>query len=98
MLVKNAPGSSTMIAGIGLGVVGMLLLAWSPSPWFFLGGMIVFSIGEMTAHPKYFSYIGQIAPEDKKATYMGYSFLYGIIGSSVGGIAGDGCMRGWWIA
>jgi POT family proton-dependent oligopeptide transporter len=46
--------------------------------------MIVFSIGEMTCHPKYFSYVGQIAPKDKVAVYMGYSFLYGIIGSLVG--------------
>jgi MFS family permease len=38
----------------------------------------------MTCHPKYFSYVGQIAPKDKVAVYMGYSFLYGIIGSLVG--------------
>ena len=42
----------------------------------------------MTAHPKFISYAGLIAPADKKATYMGYSFLYGVIGSSVGGITG----------
>jgi MFS family permease len=51
-------------------------------------GTIIFSIGEMTAHPKFLSYVGLIAPEDKKALYLGYSFLYGVIGSGVGGILG----------
>jgi hypothetical protein len=47
-------------------------------------GIVVFSIGEMTTHPKYYSYIGLVAPEDKKAVYMGYAFLYGVIGSLFG--------------
>jgi len=29
-----------------------------------------------------------IAPPDKKALYLGYSFLYGVIGSGIGGILG----------
>ena len=50
--------------------------------------MFVFTIGEMIAHPKFISYVGLIAPQDKKALYLGYSFLYGVIGSGVGGILG----------
>ena len=42
----------------------------------------------MTAHPKFISYIGLIAPPDRKAMYMGYLFLYGVFGSSIGGIMG----------
>ena len=42
----------------------------------------------MIAHPKFISYVGLIAPPDKKALYLGYSFLYGVIGSGVGGILG----------
>ena len=53
-----------------------------------MAGITIFSIGEMTAHPKYISYVGLIAPEDKKALYLGYSFLYGVIGSGIGGILG----------
>lgn len=52
--------------------------------WALIIGVILFSIGEMTAHPKFISYVGLIAPEDKVATYMGYSFLYGVIGSGLG--------------
>jgi hypothetical protein len=53
-----------------------------------VAGIAIFSIGEMTCHPKYFSYIGLIAPQDKKAVYMGYSFLYGVIGALVGSTVG----------
>jgi MFS family permease len=51
---------------------------------------MVFTLGEMTTHPKFLSYIGIIAPADKKALYMGYSFLYGVIGSSIGSFLGAG--------
>jgi len=87
-IVKNQRALPTMVVGIGIGTAGLGLLALSNSPWMLLSGMIVFSVGEMTAHPKYISYVGIIAPEDKKAVYMGYAFLYGVIGSSVGGFAG----------
>jgi hypothetical protein len=35
----------------------------------------VFSLGEMASSPKFTEYVGRIAPEDKKALYMGTSFL-----------------------
>ena len=87
-VVKKWRALPTMIGGIALGTFGFVLLSLSQSPWVFLAGIVVFSVGEMTAHPKFISYVGLIAPEDKKATYMGYSFLYGVIGSSVGGYTG----------
>jgi MFS family permease len=66
----------------------MAILAISTSIWVFIAGITIFSIGEMTAHPKFISYIGLVAPQDKKAMYMGYLFLYGVFGSSIGGIVG----------
>jgi len=87
-IVKNKKPLPTMITGIGFGTLGMVILALSSNAWFFITGMIVFSVGEMTAHPKFISYVGLIAPEDKKALYLGYSFLYGVIGSGIGGVLG----------
>lgn len=87
-LVSKLPALPTMIIGILLGTLGMALLSVSPVAWVFIGGVVLFSIGEMVTHPKFISYIGLIAPKDKVALYMGYSFLYGVIGSSVGGIVG----------
>jgi len=87
-IVKKTKALPTMMFGIGLGTIGMLILAANTNIWIFLAGISIFSIGEMTAHPKFFSYVGLIAPKDKKAMYMGYLFLYGVFGSSIGGVLG----------
>ena len=87
-IVKNTKALPTMIVGITMGTIGMAVLAISASIWVFMIGIIIFSIGEMTAHPKFISYVGLIAPEDKKALYLGYAFLYGVLGSGIGGILG----------
>jgi len=72
------------MVGIGLGTIGMAILAINTNIWVFMIGITVFSIGEMTTHPKFISYVGLTAPKDRVATYMGYIFLYGVIGSSIG--------------
>jgi dipeptide/tripeptide permease len=89
-LVQKWPALPTMIMGIGCGTLGMFILSLGSTPWIFISGLMVFTLGEMTTHPKFLSYIGIIAPADKKALYMGYSFLYGVIGSSIGSFLGAG--------
>jgi dipeptide/tripeptide permease len=87
-LVRKTKVLPTMIFGIALGSLGMGMLAIAPNAWIFMASMFVFTLGEMIAHPKFISYVGLIAPPDKKAVYQGYSFLYGVIGSGIGGILG----------
>jgi len=87
-IVKNTKALPTLIIGISLATVGMAILSISTSIWIFLFGIFLFSIGEMTAHPKFISYLGTIAPPDKKATYMGFGFLYGFFGSFIGSFLG----------
>ncbi len=87
-IVRKRKALPTMMFGIALGTIGMAILAINTSIWVFIAGIAIFSIGEMTAHPKFISYIGLTAPKDKKAMYMGYIFLYGVFGSSIGGIVG----------
>ena len=87
-LVRNKKALPTMIIGISLGTLGMAVLAFSAHIWVFMAGIVIFTLGEMTAHPKFLSYVGLIAPDDKKALFLGYSFLYGVIGSGIGGILG----------
>jgi hypothetical protein len=83
-IVKNTPPLPTMVSGIVMGALGFVCLAFAANIWIFVLGIAVFSVGEMTAHPKYYSFIGLVAPSDKKAVYMGYAFLYGVIGSLIG--------------
>jgi dipeptide/tripeptide permease len=87
-IVRKTKVLPTMIFGIAMGSIGMGMLAIAPNAWVFIISMFVFTLGEMIAHPKFISYVGLIAPPDKKALYQGYSFLYGVIGSGVGGILG----------
>jgi dipeptide/tripeptide permease len=87
-VVRNIRPLPTMVAGILIGSAGFLCLALSQHVWVFVLGIMIFTLGEMTCHPKYISYIGLIAPPDRKATYMGYAFLYGVIGSLVGSNVG----------
>jgi hypothetical protein len=83
-IVATRAALPTMVTGMAIGAAGFLLLAASANPWVFVAGIAVFSIGEMTAHPKYYSFIGLVAPQDRKAVYMGYAFLYGVFGSLLG--------------
>jgi dipeptide/tripeptide permease len=94
-IVKNVKALPTMVAGIALGAAGFLCLALSRNVWVFILGIAVFSIGEMTAHPKYYSYVGLVAPQDKTAVYMGYAFLYGVIGSLIGSSLGGAMYAAW---
>ena len=87
-IVKKTKALPTMMVGIAMGTLGMGILAVNTNIWVFIAGITMFSIGEMTAHPKFISYVGQTAPKARVAMYMGYLFLYGVIGSSIGGITG----------
>src|SRR5512136_240786 len=87
--VKERPALPVMVTGMALGAVGFACLAASRNPWVFVLGIAVFSIGEMTAHPKYYSFVGLVAPGDRKAVYMGYAFLYGVLGSLIGSSVGS---------
>jgi dipeptide/tripeptide permease len=87
-IVRDRPALATMVTGMAIGALGFLCLSSSTDPWIFIGGIALFSIGEMTAHPKYYSFVGLVAPADRKAVYMGYAFLYGVLGSLLGSSLG----------
>jgi dipeptide/tripeptide permease len=88
-IVKNRGALPTMVTGMAIGGLGFVLLATSRNAWVFAAGIAVFAIGEMTAHPKYYSFVGLVAPADRKAVYMGYAFLYGVFGSLLGASLGS---------
>jgi MFS family permease len=88
-LVNNLMRRLTSIA-VGMAVAGLgVLLAGSTPTWTFcLMGIALFSVGEMLSSPKMSEYLGVIAPEDKKALYMGYSNIPFAIGWTYGAFAG----------
>jgi dipeptide/tripeptide permease len=66
----NAMMSGIMVLAVGIGMMFMF-----QNGFFIILGILIFSIGEMSSSPKFTEYVGSIAPADKKALYMGTSFL-----------------------
>lgn len=66
---------SAMVTGIVISSIGMALTLMTQNVIFIIAALFIFAIGEMAASPKITEYIGRIAPADKKALYMGYSFI-----------------------
>jgi POT family proton-dependent oligopeptide transporter len=77
---------SSMIGGMVVASVGLTLAAFAHSGWAVVGSIVVFSFGEMMASPKATEYIGRIAPENKKALYMGYAYWATALGNLFGGL------------
>ena len=89
IVMKKKP-LNTMITGLFIASIGMALTLFTQNVLFILAAMFIFSIGEMSASPKITEYIGRIASNDKKALYMGYSFLPLFIGNiGAGFISGN---------
>ncbi|MCG8476590.1 MAG: MFS transporter [Cytophagales bacterium] len=81
---------NTMTSGILVCALGLTLAFLTNNVTFVVLGIFIFSLGEMASSPKFTEYIGSLAPQDKKALYMGTSFLPHFIGNFLAGyIAGD---------
>lgn len=50
--------------------------------------MVIFSVGEMLASPKFSEFLGNIAPADKKAMWIGFSQAPILIGWTIEGKVG----------
>lgn len=84
LIMKKKP-LNAMLTGFIVASIGMALTLLTQNVIYTLLAIFVFAIGEMAASPKITEYIGRIAPSDKKALYMGYSFLPVFIGSILAG-------------
>jgi dipeptide/tripeptide permease len=79
-----------MMTGILILAFGLFLMFSSQNAWIVVFGVLIFAVGEMASSPKFTEYIGRIAPSDKKALYMGTSFLPIAAGHKLAGwLSGD---------
>jgi len=85
-LVMKSKPLNTMFTGFIIASIGMALTLLTQNVIFTLSAILIFSVGEMTASPKITEYIGRIASPDKKALYMGYSFLPLFLGNIFAGV------------
>jgi MFS family permease len=80
--------TSSMFVGTLLVVVALTLFGATNLVGFAVLAMIIFSIGEMLASPKFSEFLGNIAPADKKAMWMGFSQAPILIGWTIEGKLG----------
>jgi hypothetical protein len=81
---------SSMLVGTILVVAALSIFGATNLVGFAVLAMIVFSIGEMLASPKFSEFLGNIAPSDKKAMWIGFSQAPILIGWTIEGILGPG--------
>lgn len=84
IVMKMQPLRS-MMSGFLVCSIGMSLTIVSQNVLFTMVAILIFSVGEMAGSPKITEYIGRIAPADKKALYMGYSFIPVFLGNVLAG-------------
>lgn len=63
----------SMVLGTLLASVAMLASGLSVLGWVSIGAIAIFSVGEMMSSPKFNEYVGNFAPADKKAMYLGFA-------------------------
>lgn len=85
-IVMRMKPLKSMISGFLVCSIGMSLTLISQNVLYTLAAILIFSIGEMAGSPKITEYIGRISPPDKKALYMGYSFIPVFIGNILAGL------------
>ncbi len=79
---------TSMVVGTLLAAVSLVLSGGSSLGWMSIGAIAVFSVGEMLSSPKFSEYIGNFAPSDKKAMYLGFSQIPLAIGWTLEGKVG----------
>ncbi len=72
--------TTAMVVGIIFASAALFLSGYSTLGWVSLGGIAIFSTGEMMSSPKSSELIAQFAPSDKKAMYLGFSQIPHAIG------------------
>ena len=75
-----------MTSGILVSSIGVGLMFAFNNPLYLMISILIFGLGEMSTSPKTQEYVGKIAPPDKTALYMGYSYLPLAGGHMVAGI------------
>lgn len=84
--LKNVKPIVSMIFGIFVIAIGLGQMSFATAGIYVVMGAIILAFGEMASSPRIQEYIGRIAPKEKVALYMGYSFLPLAGGNLIGGL------------
>jgi POT family proton-dependent oligopeptide transporter len=80
--------TTSMIVGTLIASASLVLSGYSRLGWISVWAIAIFSLGEMLSSPKFNEFIGNFAPADKKAMYLGFSQMPLAIGWTAEGKIG----------
>jgi len=80
--------TTSMVVGTLMATVAIFLSGHSTAGWASVFAILTFSVGEMLSSPKFSEFIGNFAPDDKKAMYLGFSQIPLAIGWTLEGKIG----------
>ena len=87
-LSSKMRATTSMVVGTLLATAAIFLSGFSTIGWFSVAAILLFSIGEMLSSPKFSEFIGNFAPDDKKAMYLGFSQIPLAVGWTLEGWLG----------
>jgi hypothetical protein len=87
--------TTSLLVGTILVVAALALFGLFNLAWMCVFAMAVFSLGEMLASPKFSEFLGNIAPSDKKAMWIGFSQAPILIGATIEGKVGPQLYHLW---
>jgi POT family proton-dependent oligopeptide transporter len=87
--------TTSLLVGTILVVVSLVMFGMFNLAWLCVAAMAVFSIGEMLASPKFSEFLGNIAPPDKKAMWIGFSQAPMLVGATIEGKVGPMLYHMW---
>ncbi len=79
---------TSMVLGTLLSTAALFLSGYSTLGWMSVMAITLFAVGEMLSSPKFSEFIGNFAPADKKAMYLGFSQMPLAIGWTLEGKIG----------
>ncbi len=80
--------TTSMVVGTLMATIALFAIGNATTGWIMVGVILIFSIGEMLSSPKFSEFIGNFAPHDKKAMYLGFSQIPLAIGWTLEGFLG----------
>ncbi|MEB2311003.1 MAG: MFS transporter [Sorangiineae bacterium] len=87
--------TTSMVVGTLLATLALFMIGLSVAGWTMVFAIIIFAIGEMLSSPKFSEFIGNFAPADKKAMYLGFSQIPLAVGWGIEGFLGPALYDRW---
>lgn len=87
-LAKRLRPMGAMTLGFLISSASWLIIAASATIFGAIAGLFFFAVGEAIQAPRFYDYVGTLAPKEQVGTFMGFAFLPVAIGSLVAGRLG----------